>query len=228
MNQVADSDADLLGHMASQRDDPVRARDAWSELYSRHRRYLFVVARRAYGSFLGEEGTTDLVVDVFHRAFEWAGRQESPDSVRARFEAEDDDATRRQVLGWLGVIAERLFKDRFREGARSASRFDEYLEDFLRCEASNEDGSATENSDAGQMRGALATLDQLDQDVLRLSLPWYDVATRSFAVPRGEGAKLAALIGLSPDAFRQRRHRALRRIEQQLQGTEAVDLELGQ
>src|SRR5437762_3591929 len=93
------SEAELLGLMASQGDGGELARAAWGELYVRHRRYLYVVLSRSYGSFLGEDGTVDLVADTFQRAFEWAGRQKSGDEVRAQFTGESPDSTRRRVLG---------------------------------------------------------------------------------------------------------------------------------
>ena len=58
---------------------------------------------------------------------------------------------------------------------------------------------------------------RLELATLRASLPWYDPETRSFNVPRGEALRLAQSLGTNPDTLRQRRHRALQRIEQYLE-----------
>jgi RNA polymerase sigma factor (sigma-70 family) len=209
MDVVVDSDAELLGRMVLQEADPVSARAAWEELYVRHREYLHAVVARAYGSFLGNDGTADLVVDAFRRAYEWAGRQSGAADARAKFYCDSDDGSRRRVRAWLGAIAERLFKDRFREQAVAATRHDEYVEDWRRQGAAEEHGDDALRQRARQ---ALEALESKDAEVLRLSLPWYDPGARAFAIPSGEAAQLAAAVGLSVEAFRQRRHRALRKL----------------
>ena len=130
MNLITIDEAELLSMMAVQKHAGEQARAAWGELYVRHRRYLYVVVSRAYGSFLGENGTIDLVVDTFRRAYEWAGRQQNADVVRSQFSTDNPDSTRRKVLGWLGAIAESLFKDRFRTHAIDSTRHDEFLEEW--------------------------------------------------------------------------------------------------
>lgn len=226
MNMTTATEADLLGLMTSQQSGAEQARSAWEELFVRHRRYVYVVLSRSYGSFLGEDGTVDLVVDTFRRAYEWAGRQQSAEEVREQFSTDTPDATRRKVLGWLGAIAERLFKDRFRTHAIESARHDEFLEDWKLRRDEPDDPS--DSSAVERLREALATLSAADADALRLSLPWYDPGTRAFVVPRGEAARLADLLGISPETLRQRRHRALKKLEHHLQAsaiTESIEEE---
>lgn len=209
------SEADLLAIMAGQRQDLARARTAWGELFERHRRYLYAVVSRSYGTFLGEDGTVDLVCDTFQRAYEWAGRQPSSEEVRSRFGAGDPDSTRRRVLGWLGAIARQLFKDKFREAAEARDELSEFLDSWR---SGQEHPSETASSMLiGELERALDELSPAEAEALRASLPWYDVESRSFAVPRGEAARLAAALKTTPEALRQRRHRALERIEHHLE-----------
>ena len=215
------SEAELLGVMATQDRDAERARAAWSELYVRHRRYLYVVAARAYRGLLGEDGIIDLVGDTFRRAYEWAGRQKNPDEVRAQFTGSDPDSTRRRVLGWLGAIAQQLFRDRFREHASEAAAFSGFLDDWMRSR--EEVADEMEEPPPSRLESALATLNAADADALRVSLPWYDVDSRSFAIPRGEAARVAGRLGVSVDALRQRRHRAIKKLEQYMQGTRSAE-----
>lgn len=214
MNQAATSEAELLAVMAAQEDGGKEARAAWGELFERHRKYLFVVVWRTYGSFLGEDGTIDVVSDTFRRAFEWAGRQKSPDEVRARFAAVDADSTRRRVLGWLGAIAQQLFRDRFREEGSDRDA----LSDFFEQWKSAEDHPAEDNDSMllRELEVALETLTEAQAEAVRASLPWYDVESRTFMLPRGEAARLAAALKTTPDTLRQRRHRGIERIEEHL------------
>jgi DNA-directed RNA polymerase specialized sigma24 family protein len=200
--------------MVLQAGDREQARAAWEELYVRHHRYLYAVAFRAYGSFLGSDGVADLVVDAFRRAYEWAGRQSSPEQVRGRFTGDNPDSTRRRVLGWLGTISERLFKDRFRDHASRLAKQDELVEDLRLHEESD---LSPDPLSVARLQEAIATLSQNEVDALRVSLPWYDLASRSFATPRGEASRLAGLLGISPETLRQRRHQAIRKLGQRLQ-----------
>jgi DNA-directed RNA polymerase specialized sigma24 family protein len=215
MTLAATNEAELLALMALQRTDQERAKAAWEELFVRHRRYLFAIVSRSYGSFLGPDGTIDLVVDTFRRAYEWAGRQLSPEAIASNFTASTPDSTRRRVLGWLGAIAERLFRDRFRDRAIETTKHDEFTQEWL----SRQDSASepTDSSSLAALRVALAALTPSDADALRVSLPWYDPSTRAFMVPRGEATRLAALLGTTTEALRQRRHRAIKRLGEQLQ-----------
>jgi DNA-directed RNA polymerase specialized sigma24 family protein len=123
MDLSASTEAELLGLMAAREGGQEHAKAAWGEAH-----YLFAVVSRSYGRFLGEDGIADLVVDTFRRAYEWARKQTSPHELVERFSAENRDSTRRKVLGWLSSIAERLFKDRFRDDAAEAQDFALFLE----------------------------------------------------------------------------------------------------
>ena len=215
MDVAALNEAELLGLMTDQAKAAAHARDAWAELYARHRRYLFVVISRAYGSFLGEDGTVDLVVDTLRRAYEWAGRQPSPIETAARFTGTDPDSTRRRVLGWLAAIAERLFKERFRSGGAARALEKEIRADWEHAPA--QEGDAEVSAPNPELAAALADLSEGERDALRLSLPWYDPGSGTFALPRGEAARIAALLDTSPDAVRQRRFRAIRKLTASLQ-----------
>jgi DNA-directed RNA polymerase specialized sigma24 family protein len=214
VNQAAASEAELLAVMVRQENGGQEARAAWGELFNRHRKYVYAVASRSYGSFLGEEGTVDLVCDTFRRAFEWAGRQKSPDEVQASFAAEDADSTRRRVLGWLGAIAQQLFRDRFREEGSDRDAQADFFEQWRSAE--NHPAEVSDSMLLRELEVALGTLTEQQAEAVRASLPWYDVESRTFMLPRGEAARLAAVLKTTPDTLRQRRHRGIERIEEHL------------
>lgn len=211
MTLAVTSEAELLAVMSIQKHAPEQARAAWGALFERHRRYLFAVVSRSYGTFLGEDGTVDLVCDTFRRAFEWAGRQADPDEVRARFAANDSDSTRRRVLGWLGAIAEQLFRDRYRAESAAKDEFVQFLDQWKASQ--DHPAEAGDSTLLAHLQAALALLNAPEAEALRASLPWYDLESRMFSVPRGEAARLAAALGTTPENLRQRRHRAIKRIE---------------
>jgi hypothetical protein len=201
------------------------ARRAWEELYVRHRRYLFVVVRRCYGAALDDDGLIDLVVDTLRRAYGWARRQTNADDVRKRFTGPDSDSTRRRVLGWLGAIAKQLFLDGFQVRRSSAAEFSRFLEDHARAHehtAEQDDPARLE-----LLETALASLNPDETDALRVSLPWYDLETRSFAVPRNEASRLASLLHTTTENLRQRRHRAIKKLEKHLLAEPPVESSRG-
>lgn len=220
MNLPSSSDAELLGLMGSHATDLVRARAAWEELFQRHRRYLYTVVWRAHGWRLGEDGTADLVVDTFVRARDWATRHAASGDVVLRFTGSTDAETRLKVRAWLGAIAKRRFQDLCREVSTDKTRHDEYIQEWLaRLEPEEE---PSDHPLASAMRDALSSLPPSDAEALRVSLPWYDPTAGAFMVPQREAARMAALLGISTDALRQRRHRAIQRLEAQLRATNAA------
>jgi hypothetical protein len=68
MNLTETDEAEFLFVMAMQATEEEQARAACGELFVRNRRYLFAVVSRSYGSILRDDGTADLVCDVFQRA----------------------------------------------------------------------------------------------------------------------------------------------------------------
>lgn len=203
------TEAELLGLAA--KSGVLGSRDAWDALYLRHRRYFFAVVSRTYGRFLPRDDVTDLVVDTFTKAFEWASKQNDPAQLTRRFSADTADGTRRIVLAWLATIAERQFRDRFRAAATEADDFRTFGEQWVSAQVHPASRLAPQAVIA--LREALSMLQPDDAEALRVSLPWYDLHTRSFNFPKNEAGRVAKLLGISADALRQRRYRALQRIK---------------
>lgn len=199
-----ETEAALLGIMAD-KNDPEAARDAWDELYRRHVRYIHLLVARSFGRQLDDHAVSDVVVDTFRAAYEWARRQPTPAEVVQRFDDPDADLVRRRVLGWLGVIARRNAIHRARDAR--------YSHAALGLDGASDSGRAEAPSSlASRLAGALSSLSPDELNVLTASLPWYDLETQRFQLPRGEASRLAAAMEMSVDAFRQRRHRALKRL----------------
>lgn len=202
------TEAELLGLMSTQHTNPTAARDAWGEMYLRHVRYLFLLVSRSYGDTLGgADQVSDVVVDAFQAAYDWAGRQSSPEDVEARFHDPDGDRIRRRVLGWLTVIARRLAARRITTHSEGSVQ----LHEQFASEVS--DGEPPSTNLRTLLARALEKLSPEEIEALRASMPWYEPETGEFAFPRGEAHRIASSLGLTADALRQRRHRTLKRLE---------------
>ena len=205
-------EAELLGVMSRQQVNPEAARNAWGELYRRHARYVSVSVARGYSDSIGgASAVSDVVVDAFQAAFKWAAEQPRREDVLAKFHAPDPDITRRRVLGWLTVIARRLALHRI---VQSSSHPAEHFGcDYDSCPDASEESEPPPSGYRAQLQDALVHLQQGERDVLQLSLQWYDPELRQFNLPRGEAARVAASLGISAGTFRQRRCRALKRLQ---------------
>ena len=224
MDFTTDTDADLLGYMAMQADEPEYARAAWGEFYRRHREYLFGLTSRCYGSQLGgDEGAADLVQEAFRKVYDWAGRHGEERGSLDGFRGSSPEDVRAKVRLWLGRVAENRFKDLLRRRARQQEV--ELLADVAEKPSAQEMQPGSEV--LGRVGEAFATLRPQDQEALRVSLPWYDARTQTFAFPPGEAEAVAATLGITVDALRQRRHRALQRLKDAMVSQPSVPARAG-
>ncbi len=207
------TEAELLGVMALQELDADAARDAWSELYCRHSRYVAKVAARALGERARDDAAVaDFVHDAFHSVFDWAGRQPKEVDLAGRFDAPDRDVVRSKVLAFLATVTRRLVAHSF-EGRYRAPR--ELLSDGLdeMSAGVDEDAEPPPATEHSRLDDVLELLSSDEAEALRVSLPWYQPETGEFAFPRGEAARVAASLGITPDVLRQRRCRSLKRLQ---------------
>jgi len=207
------TEAELLGVMALQSLDADAARDAWSELYCRHSRYVAKVAARALGERARDADTVaDLVNDAFHSVFDWAGRQSRNTDLVERFAASDRDVVRSKVLSFLATVTRRLVAHTFTARGRAPREFLHDDIDQMSAGAS-EDTDPPPATEHSRLDAVLELLSSDEAEALRVSLPWYQPETREFAFPRGEAARVAASLGITPETLRQRRCRSLKRLQ---------------
>jgi len=213
------TEAELLGLMSMQHLDPNAARDAWSEMYRRHSRYVAAVVTRAFGERARDADVlSDIVSDAFHTVFDWAGRHGPGESLTDRFGAPDRDVVRRKVLSFLAVVTRRL-ATRSAVLARRAPR--EFLHDDIDQMAAANEQQADPPPAVGRskLEAVLELLSSEEAEALRVSLPWYQPETGEFAFPRGEAARVAASLSITPEALRQRRCRSLKRLRSLLRSS---------
>jgi hypothetical protein len=207
------SEAELLGMMSRQHFDPTLARDAWSEMYRRHARYVAAVVSRAFGEFArDEDALADIVSDAFRAVFDWAGKRGSGEPMAERFAASDRDGVRSKVLGFHAVVARNIAARKVAVHTRGPREFThgDIEQVASAAEENTEPPPATERS---KLDAVLELLSSEEAEALRVSLPWYQVESGEFSFPRGEAARVAASLGISPEALRQRRSRSLRRLQ---------------
>jgi len=202
--------------MALQSQDADAARDAWSELYCRHSRYVAKVAARALGEHARDADTVaDLVNDAFHSVFDWAGRQSRDTDFAERFAASDRDAVRSKVLSFLATVTRRLVAHTF-TAQRRAPR--EFLHDDIdqMSAGAGEDTEPPPATERSRLDAVLELLSSDEAEALRVSLQWYQPEKGEFAFPRGEAARVAESLGITPETLRQRRCRSLKRLQKLL------------
>lgn len=206
---AGEGDADLLGYMSMDKDDPASARDAWAEFYRRHAEFLYAVCFRAYGALLGgEAGVCDLVAETFKRVYEHAARFDAAGLIEA-------EALRRRTRAWLGRVAQRLVQDALRGRRRLPAK-------ELSAEAwQNVPPPPRAPGDPEKIRAVRAAIDTLspkEQMVLRATMQWYQPDRDNQRLPNDVAAELAATLATTPENLRQIRRRAMRKIKACLHG----------
>jgi len=205
------TEAELLSLMSMQQVAPEEARDAWAELYRRHSRYVAAVASRALRERgRDDDAVFDLVGDAFQTVFDWTARKRSADDLAGRFDADDAETARRKALGLLAAVTRRLAARRLSNGARAPREVSHAALEEAAAEEKSEPPPGAEHS---KLEAVLALLSSDEAEALRVSLPWYSADTGEFTFPRGEAARIAASLGITPEALRQRRSRSIRRLQ---------------
>ena len=201
-----DSDADLLGYMAMQDEDPQMARAAYAEFYRRHVRWLYGALMRNPMQHLlgGSEAVPEFVQDTFQRAFVSAGT----------FDA--DGATDRTVLrarcrAWLGVIGNHLIADTLRAGTPTGFEDLSHVEPHLTPEPSEDPPSHA----IEVMREIIDGLSEREKDI---ALEWaqhYKPGTAQQRLPNDASAALAERWGTTSAHVRVIRKRMFDRIKEE-------------
>jgi DNA-directed RNA polymerase specialized sigma24 family protein len=204
------NDAQLLALMAGHHSAPHLAQAAWGELYSRHAHITYGALTGIYGKTLQQADREGIVSDTYRRAYLWAVRKADPAAVEANFTSTDREGTRQTVLGWLGMIAQNLVMDCFAQRKSDDESLAAFLADHRYSLLPDVPGRRSELTEI--VRRAMETLSPEEADALRLTLPWYSIEKSAIVMPPWEAFKIAERLGISVDALRKRRSRALARI----------------
>lgn len=198
-------DAELLRRIALGDEQPVLARDAQTQFYERHVRYLYGVLKRQRASIyeLAHMSAEDLVQETFRRVFEKANTytcEPTLDEVRAE----------RRTRAWLGRIAQRLLLDAL-ENNREVSATP-YVESLC---ASTDDGVPPSSSPTLRLvREGLASLSEREQDVLTITASYQRVGEVHQRLPNQVAQELAARWCINSDNVRAIRSRALKKLRE--------------
>lgn len=202
-----ETDDDLVVYMTWKQDDPAVACEAWAEFYRRHVGYLFGVCYKAFGKTLKtKDRITDLVTDVFKRVYEHA------DSFKLSG-LTDRDAMRKRVRAWLGTIARRVFLDGL--PPENAPPAECQLEQDHWQNIAQPDGVDKPDSELiAVVKNAMQKcLTEREQEVLRVTLHWYDPGSEHQRLPNDVAAELARRLGTTPENLRKIRERAIAKME---------------
>ena len=199
-------DSELLRRVSERQVEPIQARAAEGEFYSRHVRYLYgVLVHRVRGplALTGRE-TEDLVQETFFRAFERAHTFSIGDAV-------DDESLRRRTRAWLGRIAQRLLAD-WLSGHREIAA-SPFLESWADALVEEEDAPPSSRSPQRQLlRDALDTLTERERDVLRVAALYHRPGNEHQRLPNEVSAELARRWGTTNENVRAIRSRAMKKV----------------
>lgn len=197
---AAETDDDLVLYMSWHGDDPDRACGALAEFYRRHADYLHGVCSTAYRTTLRTEGVKDLVLDTQERA-----------GTFRRSGLADPERMRRRVRGWLGAIARNLAMDTLR--ARANQREEPLTQEHL-DNIPSKGNRAESSAEVLLVREGLATvLSDREQEVLRLTMHYYEPERPHQRLPDAVAADLAKHLGTTSDNLRKIRSAALQKMK---------------
>jgi RNA polymerase sigma factor (sigma-70 family) len=206
----AESDDDLLVFITWKNDDPAAACEAWAELYRRHVNYLFGVCYIAFGKTLkSRDRVADLVTDTFKRVYEHADSFK-PSGVK------DTDAMRKRVRAWLGTIARRLFLDRLPATDNQPAECQLELDHWQNIAQLDAPDDCDSPLIAAVKIAFQKVLTQREQEVLRVTLHWYDPNSDHQRLPNEVAAELAKHLGTTPENLRKIRERALAKLKDEV------------
>lgn len=200
------TDFELIRRMADQRVDFAEARDAWGLFYVRHHPFLLRVCSSRHGYLLGLEGVSDLVHDAFLNAFDGAGTFDHAESC-------EPPVQERRCRGWLASIARNLVKDRYR-GQLEVCLVDDEIEGLAGTSDGDPDQlQVPENERLKLLKSGFDLLSDTEQTVLRATMFWWQADQQHQRMPQSAMQQLSEQTGKSPDAIRQIRLRALKKLE---------------
>ena len=211
------ADYALFERVAGWDTRPAAAKAALATLYARHYAEVYRGCYRFAPRLGGPAGVDDLVQEAFLRLRVSAGTFAGPAGVDAPSQA-------RHAVGWLRRVATNLYVDRVRKDKALSLALQreayELAQEVYRSQsqrrAGREESSAPAagEQDVRMARAAevLAGLSERDQDVLLVSLDWYDRDRRRFNVPSDVIAALCEKHALRPDNYRQVRDRAFKKM----------------
>jgi RNA polymerase sigma factor (sigma-70 family) len=206
----AETDDDLLVYITWKQDDPAVACEAWAEFYRRHVNYLFGVCYQSFGNTLkSRDRVADLVTDTFKRVYEHADSFK-PSGIK------DPEAMRKRVRAWLGTIARRLFLDRLPatdDRPAECQLEQDHWQNIAQPEAPDD----SDNPLIAAVKMAFQkVLTQREQEVMRVTLHWYDPSSDHQRLPNEVAAELAKHLGTTPENLRKIRERALAKLKDEI------------
>jgi RNA polymerase sigma factor (sigma-70 family) len=222
-----ETDDALLYYMAQKDSEPALAREAWGVFFERHREFVFEAFRRMSRSHpvFRFDDIEEATIDVFRKVYSHGA---------ATFQMGDCPKDRQQnlVKAWLAQIATNTFHDVERTtftgdvsvknisdeswSAVARSRFDNDHPNQQREDSKDHERSSCD-PDVQLIGRLLEGLPQFDRDALLLWAEKYNISTRK--KEKLTSAELQAScekLGTTPERLRQRQHRALKQIKEQV------------
>lgn len=200
-------DEDLLVYMSWRSDEPELAQAACGEFYERHKAYLFAVILRSHGKSLGREGVSDMTTETFMRVFERAETYKPSGSS-------DVDVQRRNVLAWVGAIANNLCLDHFRHPDTRLVLVDEWADDTEPTHREEVEECFHLSDELRLIHEAMDTLTAREQEVLRVTMAYWKTDGSQQRLPNDVAEDLARSWETTSANIRKIRERAMKKVRE--------------
>lgn len=195
-------DSGLLNQMARANADSARAEKAWEEFYRRHYDYLSSVCRNIYSRQIGEARVSEVVQDVFVKAFRRASTFQLANSESA-------EENRWHVRAWLGSILKNTVSDLYRQEPQEVFTEDIELFPDPDSDSGPSGGASDEDPPMGPLEKAFLGIEERERDVLRETMLWHTPGARQQRMPTAALRELATRLNTTPANIRQIRSRAI-------------------
>jgi RNA polymerase sigma factor (sigma-70 family) len=209
--RMAEGDAELLLLMSNA---GAQSETAWNEFYNRHVGYVHGACIRAFLPILRPQQIEELVQDTFVRAFQKANTFTSEPTL-------DTAGQQKAVRAWLGAISENLAHDYYREQPKVEFVDNEELETYA-VPPANDDLDALPSERLNLFEAAWATLNDREQQVLRITAFWSKPGAKNQRLPNKVMKDLAADLNATPANIRQIRKRAVAKIREYMETHETI------
>jgi RNA polymerase sigma factor (sigma-70 family) len=200
-------DFELIRRMADQKADFAQAREAWARFYVRHHGFLLRRCETNHAYVLGMPGVEEVVQDTFMKVFDGASTFNCADACEPSVQIS-------KSRGWLVRISENLIRDRFRRQPEVCTVDEDELERHSSGTGGDPDQTSLPESERLRLlKFGLAQLSDTEQTVLRATMFWWQPDQQHQRMPHEAMTQLSKHVGKSPEAIRQIRLRALKKLE---------------
>lgn len=203
-----EDDETLILYISDREENERIADEAFKEFYQRYSHTLWEICSKICSRLVEGKGAEDLMSQVFRKVYYNAASFNSGGCTT-------ETAIRKRIKGWLFKIAQNQFRDWIKTDKKkkvdsySPEEFKNYLDDL----GGNQEEIIKRSEESIVFEEVWDTMSEREQDVLRLSYLYYDVAEDNHRMPSDKVEELAEFHNVTKVYIRKIRQRALEKLK---------------